>query len=153
LRYVIYSFILFLAVGIFLMLRKCNDRRIEKTKDIEIVRENEEYMGTWASRSDSALLMFRLHRDGKLTFTTVNYPANDTTTIQGKYDYVGVAGGNDPRYFPRLYTFNEKGDTIFNYYVRYISPYDGTIDKVDKMILSPNNVLDTLEFTFYRIKQ
>jgi hypothetical protein len=97
--------------------------------------------------------MFRLYHDGILTYSTVHYTRTDTTTIKGKYTFVGVAGGNNAKYFPRLYTFTAKGDTLFNYYVRYLTKYDMTIDKVDKMILSPYNVFDTMAFTFYRIKQ
>jgi uncharacterized membrane protein len=140
-------------VGGYLFVRKMIDRSIEKNTDTEVVRENEEYLGTWASKSDSGFTLFRLHRDGKLTYRLVHYPATDTTTILGKYVYVGTEAGNDAKYFPRLYTFTEKGDTLFNYYVRYLTKYDMTIDKIDKMILSPNNVFDTLAFTFFRIKQ
>ncbi len=152
-RYIIYAAILLVLVGGYLVVRKMMDRSVEKNTDTEVVRENEEYLGTWASKSDSGFTMFRLHRDGKLTYHLVHYPGTDTTTIRGKYVYAGVEGGNDSKYFPRLYTFTEKGDTLFNYYVRYLTKYDMTIDKVDKMILSPNNVFDTLAFTFFRIKQ
>ena len=152
-RYIIYMFILLALVGGYLVVREMTDRRVEKNTDTEVVRENEEYMGTWASKSDSCFMMFRLHSDGKLTYRIAQYSDTDTTTIQGKYVYVGVGGGNDPKYFPRLYTFTEKGDTLFNYYMRYLTKYDMTVDKVDKMILSPNDVFDTLAFTFFRIKQ
>ena len=153
LRYILYLLILFAGVAAYLGIRKFIDRKKEKANDTEIVRENEEYLGTWASKSDSSLIKFRLHRDGKLTYDIVHYPGKDTTTIHGKYEYVGAVGGNDVKYFPRLYTFAENGDTIFNYYVRYLTKYDMTIDKVDKLILSPNSVFDTLAFTFYRVKQ
>jgi len=152
-RYSLYMLVLLLLAGGFLFVRKMIDRRIEKNTGTEIVRENEEYLGSWASKSDSGFVMFRLHRDGKLTYRFVHYPANDTTTIQGSYAFVDVAGGNDPQYFPRLYTFAANGDTIFNYYVRYLTKYDMTIDKIDKMILSPGGVLDTMEYTFYRIRK
>ena len=152
-RYIIYIGILLSLVGGYLFVRKWNDRRVEKNTDTEIVRENEEYLGTWASKSDSRFVMFRLHRDGKLTYRMVNYPGSDTTTTHGKYVFVGAGGGNDPNYFPRLYTFTEKGDTLFNYYMRYLTRYDMTIDQVDKMVLSPNSVFDTMGFTFFRIKQ
>ena len=117
-----YLGILLASAGGYLLIRKIIDRRVEKNTDTEVVRENEEYLGTWASKSDSGFTMF-------------------------------PEGGNDPKYFPRLYAINQKGDTLFNYYVRYLTKYDMTIDKVDKMMLSPNNVFDTLAFTFYRIKQ
>lgn len=150
-RFIITFIIVFIAVGAFLGIRKLVDRQFEKRTDKEVVREGEEYLGTWASKSANGFIQFRLHRDGKLTYTIV--PAGkDTTIIRGNYEYAGVAT-NDPKYFPRLYTFNEKGDTLFNYYVRYLTGYDMTIDKVDKMILSPNSVFDTVEYTFYRIKQ
>ncbi len=152
-RYMIYLGILLLLVGGYLVIRKWVDQRVEKNTDTEVVRENEEYLGTWASKSDTGFTLFRLHRGGKLTLRLVHYPATDTTTIAGTYVYAGVEGGNNIKYFPRLYTFNEKGDTLFNYYIRYLTKYDMTIDQVDKMILSPNNVFDTMAFTFYRIKQ
>ena len=152
-RYIMYLGILLASAGGYLLIRKIIDRRVEKNTDTEVVRENEEYLGTWASKSDSGFTMFRLHRDGKLTYRFSNNPGTDTSTIFGKYVYVGAEGGNDPKYFPRLYAINQKGYTLFNYYVRYLTKYDMTIDKVDKMMLSPNNVFDTLAFTFYRIKQ
>ncbi|MBK8520325.1 MAG: hypothetical protein WAT20_11050 [Ferruginibacter sp.] len=152
-RYTMYMVILLVLVGGYLFLRKVIDRRVEKITDTEVIRENEEYLGTWASKSDSGFIMFRLHRDGKLTYRLVQYPGTDTTTIHGKYVFVGAGGANDPAYFPRLYTFTENGDTLFNYYMRYLTKYDMTIDKIDKMILSPNNVFDTMGFTFFRIKQ
>jgi len=146
-------FILLVLVGGYLFVRTMIDRNVEKDTDTEVVRENEEYLGTWASRSDKSFTMFRLHRDGKLTYRFVQFPGTDTTIIRGKYVYAGVSGGNDSKYFPRLITFTEKGDTLFNYYVRYLTQYNMTIDKIDKMVLNPKNVFDTLAFTFYRIQQ
>jgi len=49
-RYIIYAFIMIIAVGIFLAPGKFIDRHTEKITDTEVVRENEEYPGTWASR-------------------------------------------------------------------------------------------------------
>ena len=46
-RYIIYIGILLSLVGGYLFVRKWNDRRVEKNTDTEIVRENEEYLGTW----------------------------------------------------------------------------------------------------------
>lgn len=152
-RYITYMVILLVIVGGCLFVRKLIDRNVEKNTDAEVVRANEEYLGTWASKSDSGFIMFRLHRNGKLTYRVVHYPGTDTTTIHGKYVFVGAGGGNDPKYFPRLYTFTEKGDTLFNYYMRYLTKYDMTIDKIDKMILSPHSIFDTMGFTFFRIKQ
>ena len=150
-RYFIYMLILLLLVAGYLFVRKMIDRSVEKETDTEVVRENEEYLGTWASRTDKSFTLFRLHRDGKLTYRSVQYPGTDTAIIRGKYVYAGVRGGNDSRYFPRLVTFTEKGDTLFNYYVRYLTKYNMTIDTIDKMVLNPNNVFDTLAFPFYRI--
>ncbi len=140
-----------LTVGLFLFLRKCIDQKVEKVTGKEIVRENEEILGTWASKSNAAFVMFRLRRDGTLNYSFIKYPATDTIKIIGKYEY--VFSGSNPNYFPRLYTISDKGDTIFNYYVRYITPYNSTIDKYSRLILSPNNMFDTVEYIFYRIKQ
>ncbi len=143
--------ILFLGLG-FLLVRKIFDRGVEKITDSEVVRENEEYLGSWASKSDKGLVLMRLHRNGVLNYTTVAYPSNDSIIVKGSYKYVSERN-NDRKYFPRLYAFKENGDTIFNYYVRYLTKYDMTIDKVDKMEISPNSVYDTVAFTFYRIKK
>lgn len=151
-RYIISFIILLLATGAYLGIRKLVDRKVEKRTDTEVVREEEEYLGSWASKSADGFIKMRLHRDGKLTYTYVAGAGTDTTIIHGKYQYVHGAP-NEINYFPRLYTFNEKGDTIFNYYVRYLTRYTMTIDKVDKMILSPNSVFDTIGYTFYRVKK
>lgn len=148
-RIIPYAFLL-LAVGLFLFLRKCIDRRVEKVTDKEIVRENEEILGSWASKSKEAFVMFRLRRDGTLNYSLVKYPATDTTKITGKYEFVNAHG--NANYFPRLYAISDNGDTIFNYYVRYITPYNSTVDKYAKLILNPNSVFDTVEYVFYRIK-
>jgi hypothetical protein len=144
-----YAFLL-VAVGLFLFLRQCIDRKVEKVTDKEIVREDEEILGSWASKSKEAFVMFRLRRDGTLNYSFIKYPATDTTKITGYYK---VASGGNANYFPRLYTFTDKGDTIFNYYVRYITPYNSTIDKYAKLVLNANSVFDTAEYIFYRIKQ
>lgn len=151
-RYLFSMLVIFAVAGGYLSVRKMIDRRVEKNTGTEIVREHEEYLGSWASKSDEGFVMFRLHRDGQLTYRLLRYPGNDTTTINGTYAFV-TGRGYDAQYFPRLYGFGENGDTLFNYYVRYYTKYDMTIDKVDKMILSPNSVYDTLAYTYYRIKQ
>lgn len=151
-RYSITVIIVILAASAFLAIRKLVDRRTEKNNDTEVVRDEEEYLGSWASKSADGFIKMRLHRDGKLTYTYVSGTEGDTAIIHGKYQYVHGAP-NEINYFPRLYTFNEKGDTIFNYYVRYLTRYNMTIDKVDKMILSPNSVFDTIGYTFYRVKK
>ena len=140
-----------LAVGLFLFLRKCIDQKVEKILDKEIVRENEEFLGTWASKSKDAFVMFRLRRDGTLNYSYIKYPDTDTIKITGKYQFAFT--GSNHTYFPRLYTISDKGDTIFNYYIRYVTPYNSTIDKYSRLILSPNNMFDTVEYVFYRIKQ
>ena len=153
LRYGFYTILLLVVVGVYLLVRSFIDRKVEKATNTEVVRKSEEFLGSWASKSASGLIMFRLHRDGKFTYTLVKYPGNDSIKINGHYQFVEADRWNDVKYFPRLYTFNEKGDTVFNYYVRYYTKYNSTIDKVDKLILSPNGVLDTISYTYYRIKQ
>ena len=149
----VYLFILVVVVGLFLFLRKCADRQVEKVTGKDIVREDEELLGTWANKSAEAYFQFRLKRDGTLDYTLVQLPGNDTTRIKGTYAIAGAGGGNSANYFPRLYGFNEKADTIFNYYVRYVTPYGSTIDKYDRLILSDKSIYDTVEYKFYRIKQ
>lgn len=149
----VYLFVLMVTVGLFLFLRKCADRKVEKITGKDVVREGEELLGTWASKSKDVFLQFRLKRDGTLDYLLVQLPANDTTKIKGTYVIAGAGGGNSINYFPRIYGFNEKSDTIFNYYVRYVTPYGSTIDKYDRLILSDKSIYDTLEYKFFRIKQ
>lgn len=148
---VVYLFLLGAAVAIFLFLRNCVDRKVEKVTGKEIVREDEEYLGSWASKSKESYISFRLRRDGTFNYMLVNYPGNDTNKITGKYELLNSPSG-DIKYFPRLCTFNANGDTLFNYFIRSITPYNST-DKYSKMVLSPNSVYDTIEYLFYRIKQ
>lgn len=149
----VYLFILMVAVGLFLFLRKCTDLQVEKVTGKDIVREGEEMLGTWATKSKDVYFQFRLKRDGTLDYTFVQLPGKDTTRIKGTYIVAGAGGGNSINYFPRIYGFNEKADTIFNYYVRYVTPYGSTIDKYDRLILSDKSIYDTTEYKFYRIKQ
>lgn len=148
----LYLFLLMVAVGVFLWLRTCVDRRVEKATGKDVVREGEELLGTWASKSAESYFQFRLRRDGKLEYLLVQLPENDTLRLNGSYTIAGVAG-NNTNYFPRVYGFNEKGDTLFNYYIRYVTPYGSTIDKYDQLLLSPNSLFDTVSYKFYRIKQ
>lgn len=149
---VVYLFLLGAIVAVFLFLRTCADRKVEKITGKEIVREDEEYLGSWASKSKKSYITFRLRRDGTFNYSLVEYPVNDTTKITGRYELLNPPGSNI-KYFPRLCTFNGSGDTLFNYYIRYITPYNSTVDKYSKMVLSPNSVFDTIEYVFYRIKQ
>ena len=48
---------------------------------------------------------------------------------------------------------DDRNDTVLNYFVAYITPYDTRVEKVDRMVLSPTGVYDTVGYTFYRIKQ
>ena len=148
----IYLFIFLVAVGVFLWLRKCVDRKVEKVTGKEVVREGEELLGTWASKSSESYFQFRLRRDGKLEYLLVQLPQNDSISIKGTYTIAGASGRN-ASYFPRVYGFNEKGDTLFNYYIQYVTPYGSTVDKYDQLVLSPNSLFDTISYKFYRIKQ
>lgn len=149
---IIYLFILLVVVGVFLWLRQCVDRKVEKVTGKEVIREGDEILGTWATRSAQAFFQFRLKRDGTLEYTLVQLPAKDTTKIIGKFS-IADARGNDARFFPRLYGFDEKGDTLFNYFIQRVTPYNSTVDKYDQLILSPNSIFDTIVYKFYRIKQ
>ncbi|OSZ73593.1 hypothetical protein CAP36_16370 [Chitinophagaceae bacterium IBVUCB2] len=136
----------------FLFLRKCVDRKVEKVTDKEVVREGEEMLGTWASKSANGYIQFRLKRDGSLEYVLAEIPARDTVKIKGSFS-ISAAAGRSMNYFPRLYGFRENGDTLFNFYIRSVTPYNSTVSKYDNLILSPNSVFDTIEYKFYRIKQ
>ncbi len=147
--------IIFFAGWGYLTLRQWLDRKKEKAQDIEIIRENEEYLGSWASKSLESLIKFRLHRDGKFTYKMVDYNRADSTTITGRYEVIGTAGGNDPVYYPRLIAIDDKNDTVFNYFLAYVTPYDSyaTNRGYDKMILNPHGSYDTVAYTFFRIEE
>ena len=146
----VYLAILVVAVGIVLWVRACVDRKVEKITGKEIVREGEELLGTWGSKSAGGYFQFRLRRDGTLDYMLVQQPANDTTHIKGTYT---IATGNNANYFPRIQAFGPQGDTLFNYFVQYVTPYGSTVDKYDRLVLNPNSVFDTISYQFYRIKQ
>ena len=152
-RFLIGFIIVFILAISYLFIRKQIDRKKEKAKDIEIVREGEEYLGSWAYKSPDNLIKFRLHRNGDFTYTQVQFPEKDTTQIKGTYEIIGVGGGRSTDYYPRLIALNEKSDTIFNYFIAYITPYDTKVNSYDKMLLNPKSTYDTAGFTFYRIKQ
>ncbi|MES2774441.1 MAG: hypothetical protein V4722_09665 [Bacteroidota bacterium] len=143
--------IVFLTVAGYLAIREWLDRKKEKAQDIEIVREAEEMLGSWANKSKEALVQFRLHRDGKFTYSLVDYQKNDTTRITGKYE---VIYGNSTTYYPRLIATDDKNDTVFNYFIAYVTPYDAyALNRgYDKLMLNPNNFYDTVSYTFYRVK-
>ncbi len=145
-----YIFILFIVVALFLFLRKCVDRKVEKVTGKEIVRESEELLGTWASKSTSGYVKFRLRRDGTLEYLYTNGPT-DTIKKEGTYQVVGAAS-NNAGFFPRLYGFDNNHDTLFNYYIRSVTSYSST-QKHDNLIVSPNSMYDTVEYKFYRLKQ
>lgn len=152
-RYILYPFILLVIVGGFLTIRKWVDRKVEKANDMEVVREGEEYLGSWASKSATGLVQFRLRRNGEINYTVTTYPQSDTVKINGKYEILTAPGGRNVQYYPRLLAISDKGDTIFNYFIAYITSYGSTVDKTDKMILNRNNRYDTTGYIFYRIKQ
>ena len=145
-----YLIILLIVVGIFLWLRKCVDRKVEQVTGKEVVRENEEMLGTWASKSSSGYIKFRLRRDGTLEYLLSEKPG-DTIKKQGTYTVIG-SNGTNASYYPRLYGFDAAKDTLFNYYIRYVTPY-GSTQQYDHLILSPNSLYDTIEYKFYRLKQ
>jgi len=142
--------ILLIVVGVFLWVRKCVDRKVEQVTGKEVVREDEELLGTWASKSPKGYVKFRLRRDGTLDYFISEHPG-DTVVMNGTYT-VAPANSTNAKYFPRLYGFNAAKDTLFNYYIRYVTPY-GSTQKYDQLIVSPNSVFDTIEYKFYRLKQ
>ncbi len=154
-RYLLSFILVFLAVAAFLVLRKWFDRKKEKSQDMEIVREGEEHLGSWAHKSPGALIQFRLHRDGKFSYSIVEYPKSDTIKVKGRYRIIGAVAGRSANYYPRLVAIDEKNDTLFNYFIAYITPYDAhALDNgYDKMVLNPKGIYDTVGYTFYRIKQ
>jgi hypothetical protein len=142
-----------IAASAYLLIRSWVDAREEKKKDIEIPRDGEEYLGSWANKNKKALIQFRLQRNRQFTHKMVEYPGNDTILIQGNYDIIGLNGQRRPDKYPRLIALNEKKDTILNMFIAYITPYDSKVEKIDRMVLSPNGIYDTINYTFYRIKQ
>ena len=152
-RYGIYIIIIFLAAATYLVVREWVDRKKEKALDMEIVRADEEHLGSWAHKSPEVLIRFRLHRDGKFTYSSVEYPHGDSTALKGKYEIIGVVGDRSADYYPRLVAVSDKNDTVFNHLIAYITPYDTKVSTLDKMILNRNSVYDTLGYTFYRVSQ
>ena len=141
--------ILGIAVALFLFIRTWIDRKREKVLDKEIVRDGDEYLGQWAGRSNDAFFYFRLKRDGSFSSKRVFHGRTDTMHVKGKYEIVHEGSS---AYFPRLITVGEGGDTLFNFYLAYLTPYDSKVSKVDKMILHPHSLYDTVSYTFYRVK-
>ncbi|HMU46754.1 MAG TPA: hypothetical protein PKC72_10325 [Chitinophagaceae bacterium] len=146
---IVYLILLVVIVGIFLFLRQCVDRKVENLEDKEVVREGEELLGTWGTKTAASYLQFRLKRNGSLDYMLVKFPEKDTTQIKGTYT---IADGANTSYFPRLVLLNEKSDTIFNYYIRSVTSY-GSTARYDNLVISPNSIYDTIEYKFYRIKQ
>ena len=146
---IVYLILLVVIVGFFLFLRQCIDRKVEKSKDKEVVREGEELLGTWGAKTAATYLQFRLRRNGSLDYMLVRFPEKDTTQVKGTYT---ISDGANTSYFPRLILLDEKSDTIFNYYIRSVTPYSSTA-RYDNLVISPNSVYDTIEYKFYRIKQ
>lgn len=145
--------ILGIGVAIFLYLRKKIDEKKESIFDIEIVREDEEHLGSWANRSDSTFYFFRLRRDGGFSAKSVENGSKDTIHVSGKYEIVASGVNNNTAFYPRLITMNNNNDTVFNFFISYITPYDSKAEKVDRMVLKPDSIYDTTGYVFYRIKQ
>lgn len=148
----VYILCLGVIVGIFLWIRSCVDEQVEKALDVEVIREGEEHLGNWAKKSKEALIYFRLHRDAQFTWKMVSYPKGDTVTTKGTYDIIGPDVYRSPDYYPKLIGFNEKHDTLFQFFIAYITPYDTKVEKVDRMVLRPNSIYDTVSYIFFRVK-
>lgn len=90
-----------ILVAIFLTIRTWLDRTREKTFDMELVREGEEYLGQWSGRTADTFVHIRLKRDGSFISKSVRNGYADTIHTNGKYEIVdGQAAG----YYPRLLT-------------------------------------------------
>ncbi|MCU0388838.1 MAG: hypothetical protein MUE71_09560 [Chitinophagaceae bacterium] len=144
---------LVIAVAIFLFLQKQYDLYCERKSGKEMVREDEEHLGMWGSRSAEALILLRLRRDQRFEYKMVRRGQSDTSRVTGRYGIEGPGNGRSPAFYPRLIAINEKRDTVLNYYIEYITPYDATIDKTDRMVLKQTSLYDTLSYTFFRILQ
>ena len=148
--FVIASF--FLIIGLFLWIRKCVDRGVERITGEEIIREGDELFGTWASKTNEGMLQFHLKRYGSLSYMLINLATNDTNKSTGHYSVLNNRTAS-PGYFPRICAISDNGDTLMNYYIQYVTPYNSTIDKYDRLILSPHSMYDTVAWKFYRLKK
>lgn len=145
----VYLLITAIVVALYLLLRGWIDSGKEKILDIEVVREGEEHLGNWAGSWTKGQMLFRLRRDGTFTANSLSALRGDTLQVKGSYD---IVGGNGTAYYPRLVAIDENKDTLFNFFIAFITPYDSKVEKVDKMVLSPTGIYDTISYTFYRIK-
>lgn len=152
--YLLGALLLLVITGSYLGLRNWLDRRTEKRQDTEIIREGEEILGSWGQKSANSLIRFRLRRDGTFTYKLVQYPLSDTVTINGRYGIAAATSQQKTGDYPRLVAVSDKGDTIINHYIAYLTPYDAAaLDKgYDKLILNSGGRLDTAGLVFYRIK-
>ena len=140
--------VVIVVAAIFLTARTWLDRAREQVFDREVVREGEEYLGQWSGRTADALFYIRLKRDGSFISKRVRNGYADTIHTNGRYQVVdGQAAG----YYPRLLTISDGGDTLFNFYMASVTPYGSTVTKVDRMVLQPNSLYDTVSFLFYRV--
>ncbi len=152
--YLLGALLLLVITGSYLGLRNWLDRRTEKRQDTEIIREGEEILGSWGQKSANSLIRFRLRRDGTFTYKLVQYPLSDTVTINGRYGIATATSQQKTGDYPRLVAVSDKGDTIINHYIAYLTPYDAAaLDKgYNKLILNSGGRLDTAGLVFYRIK-
>lgn len=154
-RYLLGALLLLIAGGGYLAIRQWMDRRTEKKQDTEIIREGEEILGSWGQKSANNLIRFRLRRDGTFTYKLVHYPQSDTVVVNGAYEIATSAGSRSSGDYPRLIAVSNKGDTVINHFIAYLTPYDAAaLDQgYDKMILNAGGRLDTAGLVFYRIKE
>lgn len=145
--------ILGIIVALFLVIRSWIDRKRERLYDIEIVRQGEEFLGSWASRSAGSFVYFRLRRDGGFESKRVANSDGDTVYTSGRYSIESAEYNRSTDHYPRLIVVNQNKDTLFNYFIAYVTPYDTKADKTDRMVLSPSGIYDTISYVFYRIKQ
>lgn len=152
--YILGALLVLITAGGYLGIRKWMDRRIEQKQDAEIVRENEEYLGSWAQKSGGRLIRFRLQRNGRFLYQLVPGPARDTIIINGNYEIAASSANIRTDHYPRLVAISDLGDTIINHYIAYITPYNAhALDQgYDKIVLNPGGRSDTAGLVFFRTK-
>lgn len=146
------TFLLFITTGVYLCARKWTDVQKEKARDIEIVREGEEYLGTWGHQSETGYIAFRLHRNGVFTCKIEEAAAKNMAIRKGHYKWLPLRAATDINRYPRIIAIDARGDTIFNYFVAYVTPYDSKTDKTDRMVLTINGRMDTTGIIFFRLE-
>lgn len=152
-RYIAGAVLLFSVAGTYLAVRGGLGRLSEAKWTMDVAREEEAYLGAWANISPSALIVFRLQRDGRFTFQIRESSTGDTGMITGQYTWEPLKTSDQINFYPRIIARDAKGDTIFNYYVQFITPSESAADKIDHMELKTKGRSDSTGYTFFRLAQ